>query len=230
MKCLSRFVLLLLVFHIAPSAYSAETSISYDGRALSLKAENQSFGQVMNLLQQETGLQVEIPADLQGVRLPLIEISNLSVREALLKLLEGSNYDYILIAAPGNPDQVQKLLVPGKSSKIAAASTALRAANRPPVEDPFGGGVEATFDDNSAVQQEPPVINAQPPAPGAVPGQPGQQPGTQPGVQPVQTNPNQPAVPGTFFPQQQQQQQQQQPQGLQPFNPFGNQNNRRSPY
>ena len=181
MKCLSRVIFLLLVFHVDPHDYLAATSVSYDGRTLSLTAENQSFGQVMNLLQQETGLQFEIPGDLQAVRLPLVEISNLSVREALLKLLQGSNYDYILIAAPGNPDQVQKLLVPGKSTKIAAASSAFKAASRPPVEDPFSGGVEATFDDNPAVQQEPAVINAQPPGQGAVPGQPGQQ---QPGIQP----------------------------------------------
>jgi hypothetical protein len=240
MKCLSRVIFLLLVFHVDPHDYLAATSVSYDGRTLSLTAENQSFGQVMNLLQQETGLQFEIPGDLQAVRLPLVEISNLSVREALLKLLQGSNYDYILIAAPGNPDQVQKLLVPGKSTKIAAASSAFKAASRPPVEDPFSGGAEATFDDNPAVQQEPAVINAQPPGQGAVPGQPGvqpgvqPQPGTQPGVPPVPTNPNQPPMPGSIFPQQQpqqqQQQQQQQPQGLQPFNPFGNQNNKRSPY
>ena len=174
MKCLSRVILLLLVFHVDPPDYLAGTSVSYDGRTLSLTAENQSFGQVMNLLQQETGLQFEIPGDLQAVRLPLVEISNLSVREALLKLLQGSNYDYILIAAPGNPDQVQKLLVPGKSTKIAAAASAFKAASRPPVEDPFSGGIETTFDDNPAVQQEPAVINAQPPGQGAVPGQPGQ--------------------------------------------------------
>jgi hypothetical protein len=235
MKCLSRVIFLLLVFHVDPHDCLAATSVSYDGRTLSLTAENQSFGQVMNLLQQQTGLQFEIPGDLQAVRLPLVEISNLSVREALLKLLQGSNYDYILIAAPGNPDQVQKLLVPGKSTKIAAASSAFKAASRPPVEDPFSGGVETTFDDNPAAQQEPAVINAQPPGQGAVPGQPGQQqPGIQPqpGVQPVPVNPNQPPMPGSIFPQQQpqQQQQQQQPQGLQPFNPFGNQNNKRSPY
>jgi hypothetical protein len=234
MKCLSGVILLLLVFPVHPHGYLAATSVSYDGRTLSLKAENQSFGQVMNLLQQETGLQFEIPGDLQVVRLPLVEISNLSVREALLKLLQGSNYDYILIAAPGNPDQVQKLLVPGKSTKIAAAPSAFKAATRPAMEDPFSGGIETTVDDNPAVQQEPPVINAQPPGQGTVPGQSGQQPGIQPqpGVQPVPANPNQPAMPGAIFPQQQpqQQQQQQQPQGLQPFNPFGNQNNKRSPY
>lgn len=221
MRVLQSMATLFLVFGIQLVVHAAAPAVAYDGRTLSLTVENQSFGQVMGLLQERTGLQFEIPGELQGLRLPLVEIRNLSLRDALLKLLEGSNYDYILIAAPGEPGRVQKLLVPGKSSKISITPSAFRAANRP-LEDPFGGGIETTFEDNTNVQNEQPVINAQP-APGqnpAVQGVPGQ-----PGVQPVPVNPNQPVPPGTVVPQQQTQ-----PQGLQPFNPFGNQNNRRSPY
>jgi hypothetical protein len=209
---------------IYETGHSAAPVVSYDGRNLSLTAENQSFGQVMNLLQQRTGLEFEIPSELQGLRLPMVEIQRLSVREALLKLLEGSNYDYILVAMPGDPDRIQKLLIPGKSSKISGVSTAFRATNRPAMEDPFGGGAETTAEDNSNAS-EPPVINAQPGQ--AQPGQPQQ---GAPGVQPIPGNPTQPIQPGSLVPQQQQQQQQNQPQGLQPFNPFYNQNNRRTPY
>jgi hypothetical protein len=231
---------LLLLCGIDQSGLLAAPAVSFDGRSLSLTVENQSFGQVMSLLQQQTGLQFEIPSDLQSLRLPLVDINQLSVRQALLKLLQGSNYDYILVAAPGDPDMIQKLLVLGKSSKISAAPSAFKGANRPAVEDPFGGGIDTTFEDN---QTESPVVNTQPAQPqpaanapiqGIAPVQPGLQgqPGVQPqpGIQPTTVNPTQPLPPGTFIPQQQQQQQQQtQPQGLQPFNPF-NQNNRRSPY
>ena len=218
MKSLVRIVFKLVVLGLVQVGYSAVPTVSYDGRTLSLTVENQSFGQVMSLLQQKTGLQFEIPGDLQGLRLPLVEIRSLSVREALLKLLQGSNYDYILIAAPGNSDQVQKLLVPGRSTKVSGAPSAFRATNHPAAEDPFGGSAEATFDDNSNVQSEPPAINAQP-----AQNPPAQ--AVQPGVQPVPVNANQTVVPGGNV-----QQPQAQPQGLQPFNPFGNQNNRRAPY
>jgi hypothetical protein len=191
-------------------------TLSYDGQTLSLSAENQTFGQVIGLFQRQLGLEIDIPGELNSLRLPLVEIRNLSMREALLKVLEGSNYDYILVAMPGQPDRVRKLVVLGRSAKIATASNAFRSMNRP-VEDPFGGGMEAQFEDNANVQPEPvPAAPAQnPPAQGFVPGQPG--------VQPVPANPNQPAPIGVTP-------QQAQPQGLQPFNPFGNQNNRRSPY
>jgi len=202
---------LLVMFAGAETTHAAAPTLSYDGRTLTLSAENQTFGQVMGLFQRQMGLEVDIPGDLNGLRLPLVEIKNLSMREALLKVLEGSNYDYILVALPEQPDRVRKLVVPGKSAKISAAASAFRSMNRP-VEDPFGGGVETSFEDNSNIQPEP-VPTA--PAQGFAPGQPG--------VQPVPANPNQPAPVGVAP-------QQAQPQGLQPFNPFGNQNNRRSPY
>jgi len=217
---------LLALCAVGPT-HAAAPTLSFDGRTLSLSAENQTFGQVMGLFQRQLGLEIDIPGDLSGLRLPLVEVRNLSMREALLKVLEGSNYDYILVAVPEQPDRVKRLVVPGKSSKVSAAATAFRSTNRP-LEDPFGGGVETTFEDNANVQPEP-VPNApaqNPPAQGLVPGQPGVQPGLvqpgQSGVQAVPVNPNQPVGVAP---------QQGQPQGMQPFNPFGvNQNNRRSPY
>lgn len=209
---------LLVMFAGAGQTRAAAPTLSYDGRTLSLSAENQTFGQVMGLFQRQLGLEIDVPGDLSGLRLPLVEIKNLSMREALLKVLEGSNYDYILVAVPGQPDRVRRLVVPGKSAKVSSTPAAFRSTNRP-VEDPFGGGVETSFEDNSNVQPEPvpaapaaPVQN--PPVQGLIPGQPG--------AQPVPANPNQPVGVSP---------QQAQPQGLQPFNPFGiNQNNRRSPY
>jgi hypothetical protein len=197
------------------TAHAAAATLSYDGKTLSVSAENQTFGQVMALFQRQLGLELDIPGELNSLRLPLVEIRNLSMREALLKVLEGSNYDYILVAVPEQPDRVRKLVVPGKSAKISATASAFRSTVRP-VEDPFGGGVEQSFEDNSNVQPEPvPITPAQNPVQGFVPGQPG--------AQPVPANPNQPPPVGVAP-------QQAQPQALQPFNPFGNQNNRRSPY
>ena len=234
MKNIVRFALLMILVDIAPARAAAPT-LSHDGQTLSLSAENQTFGQVMALFQRHMGLEIDIPGDLNGLRLPLVEVKNLSMREALLKVLEGSNYDYILVAVPGQPDRVRKLVVPAKSAKVSATATAFRSTNRP-LEDPFGGGVETSFEDNSGMQPEPvPAAPAQssgqPVAqPGVQPGmqpgiQPGMQPGIQPGmqqgVQPVPANPNQPLGVAP---------QQAQPQVLQPYNPFGNQNNRRSPY
>ena len=94
---------LLVLFTCVKPAHGAAPTLSFDGRTLSLSAENQTFGQVMGLFQGQLGLEIDIPGDLNGLRLPLVEIKNLSMREALLKVLEGSNYDYILVAVPDQP-------------------------------------------------------------------------------------------------------------------------------
>jgi len=214
MKMIPCIGLLVMLAGVETIHAAAPPTLSYDGRTLSLSAENQTFGQVMGLFQRQIGLELDIPGDLNGLRLPLVEIKNLSMREALLKVLEGSNYDFILVASPEQPDRVRKLVVPGKSARISAVASAFRSTNRP-VEDPFGGGVETSFEDNANVQPEPVPPAQIAPAQGFVPGQPG--------VQPAPVNPNQPGPVGVAP-------QQAQPQGLQPFNPFGNQNNRRSPY
>src|SRR5437773_2877342 len=136
----------LAVILLGQSVKAATPLVSYDGNAVSLSAENGSFGQVLELFKQQTGLEYEIPLELKTERLPLVEIKGLSVKAALLKVLEGSNYDYILVAAPTDPERITKLLITGKSTKIAATtgtpgpSPFNRRMNPQVVEDPFGGG------------------------------------------------------------------------------------------
>jgi len=225
---------------------AAAPSVSYDGNAVSLSAENGSYGQVLELFKQQTGLEYEIPAELKMERLPLVEIMGLSVKAALLKVLEGSNYDYILVAAPTDPEKISKLLITGKSTKIAATggtpgpSAFNRRMNHPVVvEDPFGGSAEANYEDAVNMQNEPaPGENS--PSQGVVPAQPGAQPGA---ILPGQPNPAQPMQPGALpqqqpgqpfqpgqAPQQQSGQPLIQPQVLQPFPANVNQNDRRAPY
>ena len=187
---------------------AAAPSVSYDGNVVSLSAENGSFGQVLELFKQQTGLEYEIPPEMRTERLPLLEIKGLSVKAALLKVLEGCNYDYILVAGPANPEKTSRLLITGKSTKIAAtasapgASTFNRRMNQPVVEDPFGGTGEVNFEDAGNVQNDPAMNNpgAENLPQGAVPTQPGVQPGA---ILPGQANPGQPMQQPGVLPQQQ---------------------------
>src|SRR5688572_31494903 len=73
MKNIVCIALLMVYAGIAP-AHAAAPTLSTDGRTLSLLAENQTFGQVMGLFQRQMGLELDIPGDLNGLRLPLVEI------------------------------------------------------------------------------------------------------------------------------------------------------------
>ena len=225
MKHLAFICFITIAISVAHSPYlqAGPPSFSYDGRTLSYRAENGSFAQVLDLFKQKTGLEYDVPGELKGLHLPLVEIKGLTVKAALLKVLEGSSYDYILVAGPEDPEKVLRLVVTGKSTKIASTSVASaapgRPVSRPIMEDPFGGGGDYNAEDVSNVPSEPPMINAAPnqnvPPQGA---------GASPlGVQPA--NPYQPAQPGVVP-----QQQQGQPQGFQPFAPLNDPNKGKSPY
>jgi hypothetical protein len=247
----ARFLLLFLLLVSAitsrEAAAAASPSVSFDGRSVNLSAENGSFGQILELFKQQMGLEYEIPSDLRSERLALVDIHGLSMRAALQKIFEGSNYDYVFIAERADPDKIARVLVTGKSTKISSTAVVAGSAAVPRrvahqmIEDPFGGGGEEV-DEAGVVEgeqgnQPPPETPA---ATGVAPQQPGVQP--QPGaLLPGQANPGQVVpgqiVPGQVYPpglipQQQQGQPMIQPQVLQPQP--GNNNNpnndRRSPY
>ena len=214
----------VLIFGLTLSFASPSTT--YDGRFLTFSIENKTFGQVMEIFKEKTGMEYDIPGDLRGFSLPLVEIKNLTLKSALLKVLEGSNTDYILIASPNDPERIMKLLVMGKSSKIAsgtvpAMGSPSRAMNKPPVvEDPFNG--DMGIDEGQA---EPAPVNVTPLQPNPPPQGAQQNPMViQPGQQP---GPNQQAFPQPLPGQAQ-------PQSTQPVQPlvtpYGIPDNRRSPY
>ena len=240
MKVLLPLFLLLAFAIISSEAAAVAPSVSFDVRSVNLSAENGSFGQILDMFKEQTGLEYDIPPDLRSERLPLVDIKGLSVRAALLQIFEGSNYDYILIAEPADPDKIARVLVTGKATKVSSAapvagSGALpRRMTRQIVEDPFGGGGEEVEDaglNEGEVGNQAPTEN--PAAPGVVPIQPGVQP--QPGaLLPGQVNPGQP-IPGqpyppSMMPQQQPGQPLIQPQVLQPVPGNNNPNERRSPF
>ncbi|MEW5978151.1 MAG: hypothetical protein AB1898_20335 [Acidobacteriota bacterium] len=165
--------------------WSGGSSVSYDGQNLNLIAENETYGQVFQLIKQQTGIDFEVPPEMETIRLPLVEIQGLSVEAALVRLLEASSYDYLLVGAAGDPSKIRQLVVVGKSTKVVAtASPYTQRMNQPIVEDPFGG-VQENYEDPGA-QVDPGQNQALPQGqPQAAPAQ---------GVIPLQPVPNQPQV------------------------------------
>ncbi len=203
----------------------ASPSTKYDGKPLNFSVENKTFSQVMELFKEKTGMEYDIPGDLRGMNLPLVEIKNLTPKSALLKVLEGSNTDYILIASPADPERIMKLLILGKSFKLASSNAPAtgpsgHVMNRPPVaEDPFGGemGVEEGQAETAPVNVTPPQPNLPPKAPSktrwasSLASSPGPNQQAFPLLQPGQ-------VP------------QQSTQPSQPVNPYATPDNRKSPF
>ena len=198
----------LLIFGIVLALGAAQwgfaaPGLSTDGRFISFSVQNDSYAQVLDTFRQQTGLEFDIPPELRNQRIPLVEIKGLTLRSALVKILEGSNFDYILISFPDDAEKVRKLIVTGRSvqtasptgpSPASAAAMVPRRVNRQMAEDPFGGGSDMGFDEGSG--NEPMVVAPvaeNPPAQGAGAPQPMPAAGSPQQVQPVQTQPIQSA-------------------------------------
>jgi hypothetical protein len=120
----------VLAVAMIPRPAAAQVNLSFDGSQVNLTAANESYGNILNLLGRHTGLEMEIPNELKTKRVPLLEIRGLGVKAAVLKIMEGSGFDYFLLARAGRPDTLARLIVSGKSKKIAPPTRRSRPAAR----------------------------------------------------------------------------------------------------
>ncbi len=123
-------VALALAAATIPPPAAAQANLSFDGSRLNLTASNESYGSILVLLGSHTGMKVDIPNELKSKRIPLIEIRGLGVKDAVVKIMEGSGFDYFLLARAGRPDSLAQLIVSGKSKKIAPPARRSRPAPR----------------------------------------------------------------------------------------------------
>ena len=127
---------------------TAQVNLSFDGRQVNLTASNESYGSILDLLGRHTGMEVEIPNELKSRRVPLLEIRGMEVKATVLKIMEGSGFDYFLLARAGRPDSLSRLIVAGESKKIAPPAPRSRPASRSP-RRPFVGRNATPFSPRS---------------------------------------------------------------------------------
>lgn len=141
-------VSLVLVTVLLHQPVAAQVNLSFDGGQVNLTASNESYGSILDLLGRHTGMEVEIPGELKSRRVPLLEIRGLGVKATVLKIMEGSGFDYFLLARAGRPDSLSRLIVAGESKKIAPPAPRSRPASRSP-RRPFVGRNTTPFSPRS---------------------------------------------------------------------------------
>ena len=123
-------VSLVLVAAMMHRPVAAQVNLSFDGAQLNLTASNESYGSILDVLGSHTGMEVDVPDELRSKRVPLLEIRGLGVKDAVVKIMEGSGFDYFLLARAGRTDSLARLIVSGKSKKIAPPARRSRPASR----------------------------------------------------------------------------------------------------
>lgn len=123
-------VALVLAVATMHQPVAAQVNLTFDGSQVNLTASNESYGSILDLLGNHAGMEVDIPHELKSRQIPLLEIRGLEVKDAVVKIMEGSGFDYFLVARAGRPDSLARLIVAGKSRKIAPPARRSRPASR----------------------------------------------------------------------------------------------------
>ena len=135
------------------------------GGGLIIRANGQDFASVLNAIRSVTGITVEMPNESESEPV-FMNLGPVSTKDALMALLEGTRYNYVIVGSQGNSQVVKRLIVSSRSS--AAAPPLVASASQGPATpqlEAYGG--QGFHEDAEAQNAEPPPP-AQPPAPTAV--------------------------------------------------------------
>lgn len=109
----------------------AKCIVSVEDGLVNLAAENETYGTIFDSLRQQIELKLDIPSKLKIERVPLLEIRGMNLKATLLKILEGAQYDFLLVGRHGSREAVDMLIVVGKSTKIAPTSGSAHSVSNP---------------------------------------------------------------------------------------------------
>ncbi|HUS19636.1 MAG TPA: hypothetical protein VMZ25_08290 [Terriglobales bacterium] len=103
--------------------------VSFQNGMLTIVAENSTMADIITQVRAATGIKIETIGGPSGDRVAA-RIGPAPVRDVLLSLLQGSQYDFIILGVEGQPNAVERVVLTQKLGGGALAST---TPSRPPV-------------------------------------------------------------------------------------------------
>jgi hypothetical protein len=119
---------------LAPSAPN-RPSVTYTNGKLTVTASNTSLAEVLRAISAQTGTVIDFPAGSAADRIVVREGPG-TIRHVLTNLLNGSGFNYVILASPNAPDELTRVIL----------VTADRAANFSP---------QPANDQNSLISDQP---------------------------------------------------------------------------
>jgi hypothetical protein len=157
---------------VAPPAPKVE--VSYQGGLLSIAANTATLAEVLFEIQKKTGADIPIPAGAGGDQV-FTKIGPVPPGAALASLLNGSNFNFIMVGSDETPSQLRSVLIfPKGGSPPQVANSTPQLTPRPPApqEQPES---EPAQEENPIAPNGGPVINPNT----GLPEEPEQQPAPQ---------------------------------------------------
>ncbi len=123
-----------------------------DGK-LTIRANGQDFASVLESVHSVTGVTVDMPSGMDSEPV-FLSMGPASITDALVALMDGSDYNYIIVGSEKDPRLVKRLILTRRTSAAPAMLVATTQGAPAGQASLYGGqGVEA---DNEAGASEPP--------------------------------------------------------------------------
>lgn len=189
---------------------SLPAQVSYHNGQLTIISQNATLGDILRMVRTQTGATVEVPPN--ATERVVGQFGPGPSRNVLASLLDGVNFNYILLGSPTSPDTVERVIVTAKSGP-PDASPGMTASNisQPGYPTPNRAQVPQDNDDMSADEISDEVGEAEQEPPPDTSGNPPQIEGAQQGGEQPQVK-----TPEQMLQELQRQQQQPQRQGMPP--------------
>lgn len=124
---------------VPATAPAKPCEVFFDGGLLTIKANKATFAEVLTAVQQRTGADIAIPAGADQDRI-VADIGPGPVQEVLASLLNGSNFNYLILNSANDPRQLDRVILSPRSGTFVV----------PPASPPAS---EDAGNDDSAAQQ-----------------------------------------------------------------------------
>ena len=144
----------------------SKMEVRYNNGRLSIRADGASLADVLNEVHRQTGTDIPIPPGAAQEQI-VTNIGTLPIREALVSLLNGSRYNFIMVDSDREPGKLKSVIL---SYRGAGGSQPAMATPEPPVtqsepEPEPQPQQEAQPEAQPEMQQPPPQGPSQPEAP-----------------------------------------------------------------
>jgi AMIN domain len=114
-----------------PAQPAPKLDVEYKNGRLSVVADHVSLAQILNEVHRQTGTEITIPPG-GGQEQIVVGISPLPLREALVSLLNGSRFNFIMVDSEHEPGKLKSVILTYRSSGGGASEPAI-APPAPPV-------------------------------------------------------------------------------------------------
>ena len=120
----------------APAAPAPDVRVQFEGGKLSIWADKATLASVLYEIQRRTGAEVSIPPSASQEKI-VADIPPSPAREAIAALLDGSNFDFILIGSDKNPQALHSIILTTRGQDSAPDQAFFPAVQSPPDSQPL---------------------------------------------------------------------------------------------